>query len=179
MDKKVVIISASLRKDSNSERLAKAFAQGAERAENEIEFISLSGKKLGFCTGCLSCQKTFRCYMQDDAAVIAEKIKNADVVVFATPIYYYGISGQLKTLLDRCNPIFPQEYRFRDVYLLMAAADDNPHTTDKVISSLAGWVECFPRCRLAGTVFAGGVTAPGEIRGHKALKEAFDAGVHL
>lgn len=57
MDKKVVIISASLRKDSNSERLAKAFAQGAERAENEIEFISLSGKKLGFCTGCLSCQK--------------------------------------------------------------------------------------------------------------------------
>ena len=75
MDKKVVIISASLRKDSNSEQLAKAFAQGAERAGNEIEFISLSGKKLGFCTGCLSCQKTFRCYMQDDAAVIAEKIK--------------------------------------------------------------------------------------------------------
>lgn len=54
MDKKVVIISASLRKDSNSEQLAKAFAQGAERAGNEIEFISLSGKKLGFCTGCLS-----------------------------------------------------------------------------------------------------------------------------
>ena len=179
MDKKVVIISASLRKDSNSEQLAKALAQGAERAGNEIEFISLSGKTLGFCTGCLSCQKTFRCYMQDDAAVIAEKIKNADVVVFATPIYYYGISGQLKTLLDRCNPIFPQEYRFRDVYLLMAAADDNPHTTDKVITGFTGWTDCFPRCRLAGTVFADGVTAPGEIRGHKALKEAFDAGVHL
>ena len=179
MDKKVVIISARLRKDSNSEQLAKAFAQGAERAGNEIEFISLSGKKLGFCTGCLSCQKTFRCYMQDDAAVIAEKIKNADVVVFATPIYYYGISGQLKTLLDRCNPVFPQEYRFRDVYLLMAAADDNPHTTDKVIAGFTGWTDCFPRCRLAGTVFAGGVMAPGEIRGHKALKGAFEAGVHL
>ena len=61
----------------------------------------------------------------------------------------------------------------------MAAADDNPHTTDKVISSLAGWVECFPRCRLAGTVFAGGVTAPGDIKNHMALKEAFDAGMHI
>ena len=94
MDKKVVIISASLRKDSNSERLAKAFAQGAERAENEIEFISLSGKKLGFCTGCLSCQKTFRCYMQDDAAVIAEKIKNADERLFMTWIVYVLEKGK-------------------------------------------------------------------------------------
>lgn len=115
MDKRVVIISASLRKNSNSEQLAEAFAKGAASAGNDTEIISLAGKRMGFCTGCLSCQKTFRCYMQDDAAIIAEKIKNVDVVVFATPIYYYGISGQLKTLLDRCNPIFPQEYRFRDV----------------------------------------------------------------
>ena len=179
MDKRVVIISASLRKNSNSEQLAEAFAKGTASAGNDTEIISLARKRMGFCTGCLSCQKTFRCYMQDDAAIIAEKIKNADVVVFATPIYYYGISGQLKTLLDRCNPIFPQEYRFRDVYLLMAAADDNPHTTDKVITGFTGWTDCFPRCRLAGTVFSGGVTAPGDIRNHKALREAFEAGVHI
>ena len=179
VDKKVVIISASLRKNSNSGQLAKAFASGAEKAGNTAEIISLAGKKLGFCTGCLSCQKTFHCYMHDDAGVIAEKIRDADVVVFATPVYYYGISGQLKTLLDRCNPIFPQEYRFRDVYILMAAADDNLHTTDKSIISLTGWTDCFPRCRLAGTVFAGGVTKPGDIEGHKALKEAFDAGMHV
>lgn len=75
MDKRVVIISASLRNDSNSKQLAEAFAKGAAAAGNETEIISLAGKRMGFCTGCLSCQKTFRCYMQDDAAVIAEKNK--------------------------------------------------------------------------------------------------------
>lgn len=179
MGKKVIIISSSLRRNSNSERLAAAFAQGAEKAGNETELISLAGRKLGFCTGCLSCQKTFHCYQKDDGAVLCEKIGNADVVVFATPIYYYGISGQLKTLLDRCNPLFPQEYHFRDVYLLMAAADDNPHTPERTISGLTGWIDCFPKARLAGVVFAGGVTEAGDIENHKELHEAFVAGMHV
>lgn len=179
MGKKVIIISSSLRRNSNSERLAAAFAQGAEKAGNETELISLAGRKLGFCTGCLSCQKTFRCYQKDDGAVLCGKIGNADVVVFATPIYYYGISGQLKTLLDRCNPLFPQEYHFRDVYLLMAAADDNPHTPERAISGLTGWIDCFPKSRLAGVVFAGGVTEAGDIENHKELHEAFVAGMHV
>lgn len=179
MDKNVIIISASLRGKSNSRTLAESFAQGAEQAGNRVELISLQGKKFGFCTGCLSCQKNFRCFMKDDAEEICEKIGKADVVVFATPIYYYGISGQLKTLLDRCNPLFPQAYCFRDVYLLTAAADDNPHTPEKAVSCLTGWIDCFPKSRLAGTAFAGGVTDEGDIGNHKALDEAFEAGMHV
>lgn len=179
MDKKVIIISASLRKDSNSEKLALAFAKGAEKAGNEVETISLKGKTLGFCTGCLSCQKNFHCYMKDDAEQIAQKIGQADVVVFATPIYYYEMSGQMKTMLDRCNPLFPQDYRFRDVYLLMTAADDNTHTTDRAVSGIIGWIDCFPKSRLAGTVFAGGVTEAGDIENHEALDEAFQAGMNV
>lgn len=179
MDKNVIIISASLRGKSNSYELAESFARGAEQAGNRVELISLKGKEFGFCVGCLSCQKSFHCWMHDAAEEICEKIGRADVVVFATPIYYYGISGQLKTLLDRCNPLFPQDYGFRDVYLLTAAADDNPHTPERAVSCLTGWVDCFPKSRLAGTVFAGGVTEVGDIENHRALDEAFQAGMHV
>lgn len=84
--KKVVIISASLRKTSNSDILAKEFEKGAKTAGNEVEYISLVGKKIGFCVGCLACQKTQKCVIADDAAQIADQVKNADVLVFATPI---------------------------------------------------------------------------------------------
>lgn len=74
--KKILIISTSLHKDSNSEYLAKEFEKGAKEAGNEVEFISLVGKTMGFCTGCLSCQRTQKCVIKDDAAEIAEKLKN-------------------------------------------------------------------------------------------------------
>jgi len=60
---------------------------------------------LKFCVGCLACQETRRCVLQDDAVWIAEKVRNADTLVFVTPIYYYEMSGQFKTLLDRLNPL--------------------------------------------------------------------------
>ena len=99
--KKILVISSSLRRNSNSDALAEAFAKGAAEAGNEVETITLKGKELHFCTGCLACQKTQRCVIADDAPAIVDKMYAADVIAFATPIYYYEMSGQLKTLLDR------------------------------------------------------------------------------
>ena len=87
--KKVVIISSSLRKHSNSESLALAFAAGAKESGNEVEFISLRGKTISFCQGCFACQKTQACVIGDDANDICKEILTADVLVFASPIYYY------------------------------------------------------------------------------------------
>ena len=84
--------------------------------------------------------------------------------------------GQMKTLLDRANPLFPADYQFRDIYLLAAAAETDEHTVDGAVTGLQGWIDCFEKARLAGTVFAGGVTAVGEIQGHPALQRAFDLG---
>ena len=94
--KKVLVISSSLRRNSNSGQLAVSFADGAKSAGNEVEVISLREKEIRFCIGCLACQKTQRCVMHDDADVIREKMLHADVLVFATPIYYYEMSGVLK-----------------------------------------------------------------------------------
>ena len=174
--KKILIVSASPRKNSNSEALALAFAEGAKAAGHEVDFVSLRGKTLNFCRGCFVCQEKLRCVIHDDADEICRKALGADVLVFATPIYYYEMSGQLKTLLDRLNPLFPSDYAFRDVYVLCAAAEDEAHVPQRAVSGVEGWVECFERARLAGTVFMGGVTEAGENPEHPALEEARSLG---
>ena len=174
--KKVLIISTSPRANSNSEALANAFARGAQEAGHETELISLRGKTINFCRGCFVCQEKQRCVIRDDADVICRKALNADVLVFATPIYYYEMSGQLKTLLDRLNPLFPSDYAFRDVYLLTAAAEDEEDVPQRAVSGVEGWVECFEHATLAGSVFMGGVTAAGENPAHPALDSAYRMG---
>ena len=174
--KNVLIISSSLRRGSNSEALATEFARGATDAGNTVETISLRDKNINFCRGCLACQKTQKCVISDDAPAIVAKMHDADVIAFASPIYYYEMSGQLKTLLDRANPLYPSDYRFRDIYMLTSAAEDEPGTSERAVAGLTGWIDCFEEGRLAGTVFAGGVNCPGEIKGHRALAEAYSAG---
>ena len=174
--KKILIVSASPRKNSNSESLALAFAEGAREAGHEVDFVSLRGKTLNFCRGCFVCQEKLRCVIRDDADAICQKALGADVMVFATPIYYYEMSGQLKTLLDRLNPLFPSDYAFTDVYMLTSAAEDESFVPKRAISGLEGWIDCFERAKLAGTVFMGGVTAAGENPEHPALAQARELG---
>lgn len=170
--KKVLIVSSSQRKNSNSEALALAFAEGAKSAGHDVEVVSLRGKTVNFCRGCFVCQEKQRCIIRDDADEICQKALHADVLVFATPIYYYEMSGQLKTLLDRLNPLFPSDYAFTDVYLLTAAAEEEDDVPKRAVSGLEGWIECFERAHLAGTVFMGGVTEAGEDPDHPALGKA-------
>lgn len=176
MKKKVLVISTSLRARSNSEALADAFARGAADAGHEVENVSLRSKDIAFCKGCLACQKTLRCVIADDAPAIVGKMGRADVLVFASPIYYYEMCGQMKTLLDRANPLYPSDYAFRDIYMLTAAAEDGPEVPARAVAGLTGWIDCFDKARLAGTVFAGGVNGMGEIEGHAALQQAYDMG---
>ena len=176
MNKKVLILSSSPRKGGNSETLAAAFAKGALEVGNQVETVYLREKQYGFCKGCLACQKLGHCVIKDDAVEIAAKMHDADVLVFATPVYYYSVSGQLKTMLDRANPLFGTDYAFTKAYLLATAAEDEPETVAGSEKAVQGWVDCFDRCEMAGTVFAGGVTDVGEIAGHPALEKAHQMG---
>lgn len=124
MAKKICVIKTSLRLNSNSDQLADAFIQSAKESGNDVIEISLKDKKIAFCKGCLSCQKLGHCVIDDDANIITEKIKQADVVVWVTPIYYYEMSGQMKVMIDRANSLYTSNYQFRDVYLLSTAAEN-------------------------------------------------------
>ena len=176
MSKKVLIISTSPRKGGNSDTLAEEFARGAREAGHEVEKIGLWDKTIGFCRGCLACQKTGRCVIHDDADMIAQKMLTAEVIVFATPIYYYEMSGQMKTMLDRGNPLYSSDYAFREIYLLATAADTDDSAMDGAAKGLEGWISCFEKARLAGMVFGGGADAIGTIQGNPALNEAYEMG---
>ena len=168
-----------MRAGSNSQFLAEKFAEGAKAAGNEIEFISLRGKDIKFCMGCLACQKLGACIIKDDVPAIMENVLNADVVCWATPIYYYEMSGQMKTLIDRMNAMYPKDYRFRDVYLLATATEDEEETPKRAETGLTGWIDCYPKSRLAGTLFCGGVTMPNDIKNNSKLQEAYEMGKNV
>lgn len=176
MEKNILVISFSLRKRSNSELLADSFMGGAKAAGYHVEKISIRDKRIDFCRGCLACQHTGRCVIGDDGNDIAGKMLAADVLVFATPIYYYEMSGQMKTMLDRANPLYFADYQFRDIYLLATAADEDGNAIEGALTGVKGWISCFEKARLAGTVFAGGVDQAGEIEKHPALEKAYQTG---
>ena len=176
MAKKICVIKTSLRYNSNSDQLADAFIQGAKEGGNSVEEISLKDKNIAFCKGCLACLKSGECVIRDDANSITEQIKQADVIVWATPIYYYEKSGQMKVMIDRANSLYETDYQFRDVYLLSTAAENEDGVDHRAINGLKGWVACYPKSHFAGSVFAGGVDGPNTIKDHPALKKAYDMG---
>lgn len=127
----------------------------------------------------MSCQKTGHCVFKDDAAVIMDSVLNADVVCWATPIYYYEMSGQMKTLIDRLNPMYVKDYKFRDVYLLTTAAEDEEFTSKRAESGLQGWIDCFEKASFKAHIFCGGVNDPRQITGNPKLAEAYEAGKRI
>lgn len=178
--KKVLIVSSSLRGGSNSEILAHEAEKGAQDAGNEVEFINLKGKDIKFCIGCLACQKIHKCVQKDDVAELLGKVQNADVIIFATPIYYYEMSGQLKTFLDRCNPLYGQDNNFKDVYLITSAYDSSEKAADRAISGLKGWIECFEQSRFAGALVGGGIDEPkAALERDDLLKKAYELGKNI
>lgn len=156
--------------------MAEQFAEGAKAAGHSVELISLRGKEIKFCIGCLSCQKTGACVFRDDVPAIMDSVLAADVVCWATPIYYYEMSGQMKTLIDRMNAMYPKDYHFRDVYLLTTATENEDFTPKGAENGLQGWIDCFEKTNLKGHLFCGGVTDPKEIDGNSRLKDAFELG---
>ncbi len=176
MSKKVLVISSTLRKNGNSEKLAQEFMRGAKDSGNSVEFISLQDKEIKFCKGCLSCLKTGECVIKDDSIEIVKKMKDADVIVFSSPIYYYEMSGQLKTLLDRANPLYTSDYKFREIYFLTTAADSSYNASNIATSGIKGWVSCFSKAQFKRNIHAVGVEAIGDVQNNLAMEEAYKAG---
>ena len=176
--KKVLIISTSLRNNSNSEILAKRFMDGAT-INNEVEFISLKQKKINFCIGCLSCSNTHTCVIKDDTNEIVDKMEAADVIVWASPVYYYGMSGVMKTMIDRANPLYSRGYNFKEVYLLATATEDEAYTFDGIKKGIECWIDCLEGVTLKGMVFVGGVEKPKDILNNKKLEDAYLMGKNI
>ncbi|MDE7106910.1 MAG: flavodoxin family protein [Clostridiales bacterium] len=177
--KKVIVITSSPRKDGNSELLAKAFADGALSAGNEVSVMFVREMNLKYCIGCLYCQSHDACVLNDDMNGLYEKLQNADVLAFATPVYFYSVCGQLKTFIDRLNPLYPRQNKFTDVYLLATAADEDEKAMDGALTAVQGWVDCFDGVSVKGVVRGVGVTDKGAIKGTRFIDQAYDMGKNI
>lgn len=174
--KKIVAVTSSPRKNGNSEILAQRFADGAKSAGHEVKFVAVRDIGLKFCTGCLYCNSHDRCVLDDGMNALYGEFQTADVLVFATPVYYYAVCGQLKTFLDRLNPLFVRENKFKDVYLLAAAADDGESAMDGAVKEIQGWIDCFDGAELKGVLRAVGVTEKGAVNNTAFPAQAFEMG---
>lgn len=164
--KKVLVISTTRRKNGNSAALAQEFARGVKDAGHEVEYVSLTEKNINFCVGCFACAKTEKCFMMDDASAIIEKMRYADVIVFATPIYSNQMCGSMKTLLDRTNPIYFADYCFREIYLLTTAAVNDEAVPNGAVTGIQGWIDCFNKAKLKGVIRGVGIDGVGEVKKH-------------
>lgn len=177
MSKKVLVISASPRKKGNSDLLCDEFIKGAVTAGNEVEKVFLSDLKINYCTGCGVCNNTSRCVLTDDMKAVLDKMVAVDVIVLATPVYFYTMDAQLKTLIDRTVPRRYTEIKNKEFYYIVAAADTKTANMEKTIEGLRGFtLDCLDGTVEKGIIYGVGAWQKGEIRETAAFKQAYEMG---
>ncbi len=178
MAKNILIISSSPRKHGNTELMCQSFAKGALENGHKVVEVFLNEKNINFCQGCAYCEKNpGKCSQQDDMSNIISELIKCDVVVFASPVYFYSLSGQMKTFIDR----LVTAYRLitnKEVYYIFAAGDKNPNF--KIIElCMRGLISCFAGSKVMGMIQAGGVRKKGEVSYTEYLNEAYKMGAEV
>lgn len=176
MGKKVLALSGSPRRGGNSDTLCDRFIKGAAEAGHEAEKIFLGDKSINYCTECGACNtEKGRCPQKDDMSEVLEKMVEADVIVMATPIYFYTMAGQMKTLIDRCCPRYT-EISGKDFYFVMTAAETGKDIMDRTLAEFRGFTYCLDDASEKGVICGTGVWGIGEINNSPAIQEAYEMG---
>ncbi|MBQ7496547.1 MAG: flavodoxin family protein [Selenomonas sp.] len=175
MSKKVLILSGSPRKNGNSDFLCEKFMEGAQTAGHEVEKIFVSSKKIGFCRACYACRGTGKCFQQDDMKEILASILAADVLVMASPVYFYAINGQMKTLIDRTLPRWT-EIKDKELYYILTAAEDSEAIMQRSLECFRGFADCFSGMQEKGVLLAHGLYEKNAAKESPYVQQAYDMG---
>ncbi len=174
--KKVLVLSASPRRGGNSDILCDQFVRGAQDAGHAVEKVFLRDRNIGYCLGCGVCNRTHQCVQKDDMKEILDKMVEADVIVMATPVYFYAMDGQMKTFIDRTVPRYT-EITDKDFYFIMTAADTDKQSLARTVEGFRGFTEdCLDGAREKGILYGVGAWQAGEIRNTPAMEEAYQMG---
>lgn len=176
--KKVLILSGSPRKNGNSDTLCNEFMRGAIESGNQVEKIRVAEKNIGFCRGCYACEKTGKCIINDDMAEVLQKIIDADVLVLASPVYFYSIDAQLKAVIDRTVARW-LEVKNKEFYYIVTAADEELSSAKTSIACFRGYADCVEGAIEKGIVYGMGAYEMGAINDMKAMNEAYEMGKNV
>lgn len=175
MNKKVLILSGSPRKNGNSDILCDEFAKGAEESGNIVRKIRVAEKNIGYCKACYACKNGGICAIKDDMAEVLQQIIDADVLVLASPVYFYSIDAQLKAVIDRTVARW-LEVKNKEFYYIITAADGEEAAAKTTLACFRGYADCVEGAKEKGVIYGMGVYEKGEIKNHKCMKEAFEMG---
>jgi len=164
--KRILIIQGGGRPRENTAQLVNSFAKGAEEAGHQVEIVSLLKNEVKGCLGCNACRYGKPCVQKDAFNLIVPKIKDADMIVFASPLYFWTLSSRLKAFIERfyCiaeeDPAPPlgryERYPVKDCALLMTAADDFFWTFEQAVSYYRFAIVNYIGFRDQGMLLAGG-----------------------
>lgn len=175
----ILIIAGSPRKGGNTDLLVDAFVSGAAQ-NNRVEVVQVRDYKINPCIGCDFCKRDEEnaCCQADDMSVIYSKMATADMLVWASPVYFYGVSAQLKALIDRLHNPIRSTFKIKKIALLLVAADTIP---ELFYSILTQYRLCLSHFHLedAGQVLVGGVREKGAISENEALQKAVALGENI
>ena len=172
----IVVLSGSMRKGGNTEMLVQAFVDGAEK-NNCVDVISVADYKVNPCIGCNTCfaREGHECFQKDDMSQVYEKLKAADVLVVASPVYFYGVSAQLKTLIDRLHTPMRNEFKMKRLALILVGAATLPELFDAIKVQYRLVLNYF-KLEDAGTVLVRGAKDKGDVKNTNGLEEAYQLG---
>lgn len=179
MNKKVLILSGSPRKGGNSDLLCEEFARGARESSNEVEKIRVAAKKIAPCIACYSCREHGgQCIHRDDMAEVLQKMIDADVIVLASPVYFYSIDAQLKAVIDRTVARW-LEVKNKEFYYIITMADEDVVSADTTLACLRGYADCVSGAMEKGVIIGGGVYEPGKVKNTPAMRQAYQMGKNV
>jgi multimeric flavodoxin WrbA len=177
---KIAVLIGSSRKNGNTEILANAFVDGINKQENSVEVISVMGKRVNGCIGCDFCYRdsSHNCAQKDDMQEIYDRLADADIFVIATPVYFYGVSSQLKCIIDRLHNPIRNTFKVKKLVLLAVCADTIPTVFDSLITMYNSIISYFS-LKDGGVITVPGVVKKGDIWGNAALLEAHKLGGNI
>lgn len=171
----ILVISSSPRKDGNSEVLCERFAKGASEAGHTVENVSLREKSILPCRACYACMETHSCIIKDDMGEVFQKLLVADVIVLASPVYFYSVSAQMKAMIDRCL-VDHKSLRNKKFYYIITAADPQREAAEGTLLAFRGFIRCLPDAQEQGIVYGMGAWDKGDVYRHPAYEQAYEMG---
>lgn len=180
MSKNIIVLSSSPRKNGNSDILCDEFIKGAKAAGHVAEKIFLKDKEINVCTGCGYCSHSGYngCAKIDDAVEIIDKMIASDVIVMATPVYFFMMSGQMKTFIDRCCSKYTR-IKNKEFYFIATAAESKKEMLDRTFDGFRGFLQCLDGAVERQCIYAPSVWEKGEVVNTQAMNEAYQAGLNV
>lgn len=160
---RILVLSGSPRRGGNTDRLVERFVKGAE-GKNDVEVISIHDYKINPCVGCNSCfeREGNKCFQDDDMTLVYDRLSKADIVVIASPVYFYGISAQLKAVVDRLHTPMRNGFHIKKLGMILVGAAELPELFDSIITQYRLILNFF-HLEDAGTVLVRGAREKGAV----------------